>query len=325
MTLAARMDRQSIRMKGWDYTSPGYYFVTCNTHAGRAVFGAVVNGRMVLSEAGRVAEEEWHQSAVIREDIELDAFVVMPDHVHGIVRLRGTPEGRPAGRPSVRPSGRPTGPASGSLGAFIAGYKGATGRRINAMRGTPGAVLWHRNYWDVIVRDEKALEAIRRYIRLNPQHYDRVMRVAEPRFLGDKTLLARPKVGFLASRGANEPPQRLPLHEGEAVLSGFLSPMERAVFKAGLEENLPMIWVKPWGLEESSHSAPMRRAIDAGRLLVLSPFADTDEAPSVRRAVWCNQYVLAHSDRVVLGHLNHGGMLSCILSEANPDLEIQPL
>ena len=81
-------NRQSIRKKGWDYTASGDYFVTINTHASRTLFGAIVNGRMVLNEVGQVAEEEWRKSAVIRDGIELDEFVVMPNHVHGIVRLK---------------------------------------------------------------------------------------------------------------------------------------------------------------------------------------------------------------------------------------------
>ena len=76
-------------MKGWDYTTPGHYFVTCNTHKSRALFGTIVNGKMVLNEAGRVAEEEWRKSEALRENIELDEFVVMPNHVHGIVRIGG--------------------------------------------------------------------------------------------------------------------------------------------------------------------------------------------------------------------------------------------
>lgn len=127
-------NRQSIRKRGWDYTASGWYFVTINTHRNRALFGAVVNGRMVPSAAGRVAEEEWHRSAEIRESIALDEFVVMPNHVHGIVRLRGVgrsegrPEyGRPAGRPYGGPYGGPCGPPPGSLGAFVAGYEGAVG------------------------------------------------------------------------------------------------------------------------------------------------------------------------------------------------------
>lgn len=89
-----------------------------------------------------------------------------------------------------------------------------------------------------------------------------------------------------------------------------------------------MIWVKPWGLgheEGLMHQAlscEARTALDEGRLLIVSPFADRIEAPSMRRAVWCNQYVLMHCDRIVVGHLNPGGMLACILSESAPDKEI---
>ncbi|MEI8242920.1 MAG: transposase, partial [bacterium] len=223
----ARPNRQSIRLKGWDYTSSGWYFVTINTHDNAPLFGAIVNGRMVLSAAGQVAQEEWLKSATIRQNVAMDEFVVMPNHVHGIVRIM---QGRPAGRPSDGEARL----ASGSLGAFVAGYKGAVGRRINIMRDTPSASVWHRNYWDVIVRDAQALANIRRYIRLNPQNYQAVMQVGEPRFLGDLALLKMAKVGFLASRGKTGFPGKIPLRTGEAILSGFLSPMERALFQAGL-------------------------------------------------------------------------------------------
>lgn len=106
-------------------------------------------------------------------------------------------------------------------------------------------------------------------------------------------------------------------------MSGFLSPMERAVFKAGLAHKRPLIWVKPWGergLEFQTRAT--RAALDEGRLLIVSPFAGQVEAPSIRGAAWCNQYVLAHCDRMVVGHLNPGGMLACILSESDPEKEI---
>jgi hypothetical protein len=233
-----------------------------------------------------------------------------------VVRIVGT------GDPQVAPTARLL---PKSLGAFIAGYKGAVGKRINEMRQSPGAVVWHRNYWDVIVRDEQALARIREYIRCNPQNYHAVMNVAEPRCLGNRALLELPKVGFLASRGAATPHGRLPLKAGDAILSGFLSPMERAVFKAGLAHGTPLIWVKPWRLHDGVDTPAIRRAIEDGRLLVLSPFDDTIEAPSARRAVWCNQYVLAHCNRMVVGHLNPDGMLACVLSEAAPDLEVSYL
>jgi putative transposase len=317
-------NRQSIRMKGWNYATPGHYFVTCNTHGSRALFGVIVNGRMVMNEAGRVAEECWRESASIRDGIELDEFVVMPNHVHGIVRLKASADG--CGNVRKPQFGKPI---SGALGTFVGAYKAAVTREVRrrgvlCQRGLmhQARPFWHRNYWDVIVRDERALSNIRQYIRSNPRNYEVVMNVGEPRVLGNKGLLGLPKMGFLASRGEAAPHGRLPVKSGEAILSGFLSPMEREVFNAGLKHGKPMIWVKPWGLDETSHTAPVRKAIENGRLLVVSPFADHIEAPSVRRAAWCNQYVLAHSGRVVIGHLNPDGMLACVLSEADPETEV---
>jgi REP element-mobilizing transposase RayT len=312
-----RPNRQSIRLKKWDYTS-GCYFVTMNTHQSRALFGAIVNGKMVLSEAGRIAEEEWRKSAVIREGIELDEFVIMPNHVHGIVRLQGLD----ASSPCLPQFGKPQ---AGALGTFVGAYKAAVTREIRR-RGLmlqARSLIWHRNYWDVIVRDEQALAGIRKYIRFNPQNYDVMMKVGDPQFVGNEKLLELPKTGFLASRGANALHGRLPVKRGEAVISGFLSPMERAVFKAGLAQKRPLIWVKPWGLD-SSEGLPFqtRAALDDGRLLIVSPFNDAMNAPSVRRAAWCNQYVLAHYDRMVVGSLNPGGMLACILSESDPEMDI---
>jgi REP element-mobilizing transposase RayT len=311
-------NRQSIRLRGWDYTAAGWYFVTCNTHENRPLFGSVVNGRMMVNAAGRIAAEEWQRSAVIRKEMELDEFVVMPNHVHGIVRIKrgDLPVARArGGQPVARLLPR-------SLGAFIAGYKGAVGKRLNELRHSPGAVVWHRNYWDVIVRDEQVLANIRQYIRFNPQNYQAVMQSGEPRARGNRALLELRKLGFLASRGESSRHGKLPLKSGEAIISGFLSPMERAVLKAGLDNHRPTIWVRPWGLRDDAETAAVRLAIEAGRLLLLSPFDDEIEAPSVRRAAWCNQYVLAHCDRLAVGYLNPDGMLACILSEADPAMEI---
>ena len=321
---AARLaNRQSIRLRGWDYAAAGCYFVTINTQGSRALFGAIVNGRVVLSEAGRVAEEEWRKSAVIRKGIELDEFVIMPNHVHGIVRQKGLGAPSPCASPYKGEFGKPV---AGALGTLVGAYKAAVSREIRR-RGLidPARPIWHRNYWDVIVRDEQALAGIRKYIRENPQNYETVLNVGEPRWAGNRKLLELPKMGFAASRGADGLPSGLAVKPGEAVLSSFLSPMEREVFRAGLERRWPLIWVKPWGLEENAGAPPVRRALEEGRLLIVSPFADGLDAPSVRRAVWCNQYVLMHCGRMVVGHLNPGGMLACVLSESDPELEIHYL
>ena len=141
------------------------------------------------------------------------------------------------------------------------------------------SAIWHRNYWDVIVRDQKALSNIRHYIRSNPRNYEMVMNGGEPRFLGDKGLLEMPKLGFLASRGEVAPHGSLPVKAGEVILSGFLSPMEREVFKAGLKHGKPMIWVKPWGLDEASHETLVRKAVEAGRLLLFHPLLTLSRRP----------------------------------------------
>lgn len=317
-------NRQSIRKKGWDYSAPGWYFVTCNTHGGKALFGTIVNGRMILNAAGKIVEEEWRRSAELRKEIRLDKFVVMPNHFHGLVRIVGDggatgdlPDAR-AGRgvPQVTPYLAPK-----SLGALIAGFKGGAGKRINQWRKDPGTVVWHRNYWDVIVRDAKALANIRSYIRENPRNYERVFQCGTPRLLGNPELLKLPKVGFLASRGSTGEHGALALKKGEAIISGFLSPMERNVFRAALRVGRPLIWIKPWGLEVGLTDAH-RQAIDANRLLVVSPFDDTFDAPSLKRAGWCNEYVIATCDRLVIGYLNPSGLLACMLSEARADLEI---
>lgn len=316
-------NRQTIRKRGWDYTTPGHYFVTINTSKNRPLFGTVVNGRMVLNAAGRVAERCWQEIPAHFPSARPGEFVVMPNHVHGVVEL-------------VHSSAVARTPALGDvIGAYKAAVSrvmgrggqlparpGPAGRQLPTRTPAGASAIWHRNYWDVIVREEKALAAISQYIRANPRNYDVVMNVGEPQSAGNKALLKLPKVGFLASRGNASPHGRLPVKSGEAILSGFLSPMERAVFKAGLEQKRPMIWVKPWGLEEGARDGVVRRAIEAGHLLVLSPFAAELEAPSVRRAAWCNQYVVAQCGRLIVGHLNPGGMLACVLSELDPEKEI---
>lgn len=92
--------RRSIRLRGYDYTRQGAYFVTVCTEERRRVFGTVVNGRMALNDAGRVVRDEWLKSAAIRHEIVLDEWVDMPDHFHAIVAIRNPGD---AGDPPVAP------------------------------------------------------------------------------------------------------------------------------------------------------------------------------------------------------------------------------
>ncbi len=304
--------RKHLRMQGWDFTSPGWYFLTICTRNMRSEFGTVVNGRMVLNEAGRVAEQFWREIPEHFPRAVVDEHVVMPNHVHGLLRLV---ERTTACRGPMEAFGKPV---AGSVPTIVRSYKGAVTRVL-------GRNPWHRRFYEVRARDDVARGNIRRYIRQNPENYAAVRHGGEPQSLGNKALLDLPKVGFLASRGQNTPHGKLPLKPGEAILSGFLSPMERAVFRAALAQKRPMIWVLPAGLEAIRSHTACRVAMEEGRLLVLSPFDSDLEAANARRAAWCNQFVLAHSDRVVVGHLNPDGMLACILHEAAPETEVAHL
>lgn len=323
--------RRSIRLRGHDYSKPGRYFVTMCVVDRHARFGTVIHGRMVLSEAGRIAAECWRDIPEHFPHVALDEWVVMPDHVHGIISI-----GVPGPDDAIRVVGaKNLSPLGGNAGAV--GAKNLSPLRAHGTSRTVGSIvrgfkigvtkavgaLWQRNYYEIIIRDEAALQNIRAYIRFNPQNYEAVMNCGEPAFLGNRALLDGPKLGFLASRGETAPHGHLPLKPGEAIISGFLSPMERAVFEAGLAHGKPLIWVKPWALEDGADSPAIRRALDEGRLLILSPFAKAIEAPSVRRAAWCNEYVMRHCDKLVIGHLKPGGMLECLLSDAPLDLAVE--
>lgn len=122
---------------------------------------------------GEVVAEEWTKSGTLRREVHLDAFVVMPDHIHGIVGLVPAPLGMAQPVPPWRWNRgdrpvAPAGPAPRSLGAFIAGFKSAVTVQVNRLRGSPGAPIWQRNYHEHVVRSMAELHRIRTYILLNP-------------------------------------------------------------------------------------------------------------------------------------------------------------
>jgi len=174
----SRHHRRSIRLKGYDYTRPGAYFITICTHERAHLFGAVVEGKMQLNDAGRIAEQCWRDIPVHFPHVQLDAFVIMPNHVHGvlwIVAHDGARVGATHASPLRNAPIPPRGPVPQSIGAIIGQFKSAVTRQINALRNAPGAPVWQRNYYEHIIRNEQALNAIRRYIVENPLrwHLDR--------------------------------------------------------------------------------------------------------------------------------------------------------
>jgi REP element-mobilizing transposase RayT len=164
-------NRRSIRLPEYDYGKPGVYFFTICTNKRVCLFGDVVQGQMTLNAYGRIIAEEWHRTERIRDHVALDAFVVMPNHVHGIIAITHRSERR-RGVSQHAPTRGFKSPSQ-TLGAIVRGFKGAATRRINRRRGTPGTPVWQRNYYEHIVRDRRDLERIRRYIYRNPARWHR--------------------------------------------------------------------------------------------------------------------------------------------------------
>lgn len=155
--------RRSIRLEGYDYAQAGAYFVTICAYARECLFGEIDADAMMLSEFGEIVRDEWLKSCAIRSEIKLGAYIVMPNHFHGIVYIASTDLIRGGDRPAT-----PIGPKPKSLGALMAGFKSAVTKRINEMRRTPGATVWQRNYYEHIIRNEPEMDRITRYIESNP-------------------------------------------------------------------------------------------------------------------------------------------------------------
>ena len=170
--------RRSIRLKNYDYSQPGAYFVTICTQHRACLFGDIVDGTMALSNLGSIVFEEWTRTSEIRQEVELDTFQVMPNHIHGVVVI--TENGSGANDVSVGAHGRAPLPCKRpqglirepkSLGSLVAGFKAAATKRINVARNTQGQPVWQRNYYEHIIRDESELDTIRLYIVNNPLNW----------------------------------------------------------------------------------------------------------------------------------------------------------
>ena len=160
-----RHRRQSIRLRGYDYTQAGAYFVTISTMNRTCLFGEVVNGEMRLNDPGWVAQAAWDDLPTHYPYIALDAVVFMPNHVHGIIVLTDTPVGA-----GLKPA--PTIPTiRRGLPEIIRAFKTFSARRINLLRGTTGTAVWQRNYYEHIIRNDDSLDHIRRYLLDNPARW----------------------------------------------------------------------------------------------------------------------------------------------------------
>lgn len=189
-------NRKSPRKKNYDYTESGVYFVTICTYARELLFGDVVDKSMQPTELGQIAHDGWLTTPDHFPNVEIDCFVVMPNHVHAIViiydpeqqsdetknndRDVGTRHALSLRDPNepqkygVIKNGRfyPSGVKPRSLGAIVGSYKSAVTKIANRTLDDPPSFLWQPRYHDHIIRNEKEWNMIRQYVHTNPAQWD---------------------------------------------------------------------------------------------------------------------------------------------------------
>ncbi|NQU18300.1 MAG: transposase [Candidatus Saganbacteria bacterium] len=161
---------ESIRLQNWDYSSPGYYFITIDTRNMNSLLGNIIDGTMRLSKMGKIAYKYWVDIPKHYGNVQLDEFVVMPNHVHGIINvepchgmaLQKTPQ---TPQKSLRYN-QFSKPISGSLSMIINQYKSSVTRWCK--KNDFYCFGWQTRFYEQIIRNNFALNNIRRYIRQNP-------------------------------------------------------------------------------------------------------------------------------------------------------------
>jgi len=198
--------RRSIRLKGYDYSQAGLYFVTICTQNREHFFGKIENGKMILNDAGKMVEDEWLVLPERFTNIKLHEYIVMPNHFHAILEIvnknennnikntvgatqkvgrndKGQPQGISMGQPQGISMGQPQGiaptkiPIKKTLGDIVGAFQSiVTVKYIRGVKNNNWEVfdrrLFQRNYWENIIRNEKAYNNISQYIINNPKKWD---------------------------------------------------------------------------------------------------------------------------------------------------------
>jgi REP element-mobilizing transposase RayT len=149
-------DRKPNRLRGYDYSLPGYYFVTICVTGHQPLLAEIENRQLYLNDAGRIVDFSWNDLVNHYPDIALDEYVIMPDHFHGILR--------------ICPATNQPGKKRHGLPEIIRGFKTFSSRRINEKM--PWVIFkWQKSYHDRIIRNDKELAQTRAYIINNPANW----------------------------------------------------------------------------------------------------------------------------------------------------------
>ena len=294
--------RRSIRLKGHDYAGGGLYFVTLCAHrkAGDIFAGAA---------ATAAVEACWREIPEHFPNVEAKDFVVMPDHVHGLIRMAAGAKDFSPVRDCEQPKG-----TSRTLGSVVRGFKvgvtkwfreGKGGKRFSAR--AADAPIWQRNYYEMIVRSEEAERNIAEYIRMNPwkcvQNFGSGLRG-----IGNPALWNGRKLGVLCSRNA---PHIGHIPKADVYFGGWHSPKEKEIFDWLLERKQRVIACPAWGID-GAIGAKYFSPLQENRMLILEMRnQDVDLAAAEAR----NRFVVECADELFVPHTSPGGMLDRILTE----------
>ena len=171
--------RRAMRLRGYDYSQPGAYFVTTCVQHRKCLFGTIIDGGMRLNKIGQIVVECWNRISQHFPSVELGESVIMPNHFHGIISwgIAETRDPQPfvgarSPRPPENTNNRRGEVPSPSLGKIVAYFKYQSTKHINQHHNTLGTRIWQRNYHDHIIRDDIDLQRLRQYMQNNPMKWE---------------------------------------------------------------------------------------------------------------------------------------------------------
>ncbi|MCH8511493.1 MAG: hypothetical protein LAT83_07550 [Kiritimatiellae bacterium] len=297
----ARHHRKSIRLKGHDYAGGGVYFVTICAHREMV---AAAGGKPFTGDLAKLIEERLRITEEKCPQMRWGEWVTMPDHFHALIYMQKGP---------LR------------LGDVVGGFKAAVSREwsrgeaclalchahnhapIPDPIADPAPRMWHRNYYESIVRSEEAEARIAEYIRMNP------WRCAQElgdglRGIGNPALWNREKLGVLCSRNA---PKIGRLPAADVYFGGWHSPKEKEILN-WLQKNKRRIIACPaWGIEKHAFAPGVRDALEENRMLILEM---RDVSGNLAAAEARNHFVIEHADALFTPHVSRGGMLERLIA-----------
>ncbi len=167
-----KYQRKSLRLKGYDYSRPGYYFVTICTHNRESILGEIKNGILSLTTLGKLVEYTWNDLPNHNYYVGLDKFIIMPNHIHGIIIIHENAVNLVGAGSEPAPTNPTTKNKYHGLPEIIRQFKTFSARRINKERQMARHPVWQRNYYEHVIQGEKELAQIRKYIQNNPQKWE---------------------------------------------------------------------------------------------------------------------------------------------------------